>query len=62
MPKLQSICQREIIDSRTGEIMKIDSARTYTKKISEDEFYMIFIDYVSPLFGLKPDSAKNLLV
>ena len=62
MPKLQSICQREIVDSRTGEIMKIDSARTYTKKISEDEFYMIFIDYVSPLFGLKPDSAKNLLV
>lgn len=62
MPKLQSICQREIVDSKTGEIIKIDSARTYTKKISEDEFYMTFIDYVSPLFGLKPDSAKNLLV
>ena len=43
-------------------VVKIDSARTYTKKISEDEFYMTFIDYVSPLFGLKPDSAKNLLV
>ena len=62
MPKLQSICQREIVDSRTGEIMKIDSARTFTQKMTEDEFYMTFIDYVSPLFGLKPDSAKSLLV
>ena len=37
MPKLQSICQREIVDSRTGEIMKIDSARTFTQKMTEDE-------------------------
>lgn len=62
MPKLQSICQRKVVDSQTGEIMKVDSARTFTQKITEDEFYMIFIDYVSPLFGLKPDSAKSLLV
>ena len=48
MPKLQSICQREVVDSQTGEIMKVDSARTFTQKITEDEFYMTFIDYVSP--------------
>lgn len=62
MPKLQTIYQREIVDSQTGEITKLDSARTFTKKITEDEFYMTFIDYVSPLFGLKPESAKSLLV
>lgn len=62
MSKLQKIYQREVVDSQTGEVVKIDSARTFTKKITEDEFYMTFIDYISPLFGLKPESAKSLLV
>ena len=62
MPKLQQIVQREIVDSQTGEVVKIDSSRTFTTKVTEDSFYMTFIDYVSPLFGLKPESAKNLLI
>ena len=62
MPKLQQIVQREIVDSQTGEVVKIDSSRTFTTKVTEDSFYMTFIDYISPLFGLKPEGAKNLLI
>ena len=54
MPKYHSITQREILDPETGKY--------FTERVQEDSFYMTFIDYVSPLFGLKPEGAKNLLV
>lgn len=60
--KLQQIVQREVVDGETGELVTLDTTRTFSKKITEDTFYMTFIEYMSPLFGLKPDSAKNLLI
>lgn len=60
--KLQQIVQREVVDGDTGELVTLDTTRTFSKKITEDTFYMTFIEYMSPLFGLKPDSAKNLLI
>lgn len=62
MPKYHSIIQREILDPETGELTPIETGKYFTERVQEDSFYMTFIDYVSPLFGLKPEGAKNLLV
>ena len=61
MGKYQIFTQREMLDPETGELTTIDTSKTFTKKICEDTFYMTFIEYMSPVFGLKPDSAKQLL-
>lgn len=61
MGKFNTYTQREILNPDTGEIVTIESSKTFTTKITEDKFYMTFIDYMSPFFGLKPDSAKVLL-
>lgn len=62
MPKFQQTIERTVLDSETGEIINYDQNKIFTERIDDDNFYMTFIDYVSPLFGLKPESAKNLLV
>lgn len=61
MAKFEVTTQREFVDHDTGEILSVETAKTFTKKITEDTFYMTFIEYMGPIFGLKPDSAKQLL-
>lgn len=62
MAKYETYTQRELVNPDTGEITVIDTAKTFTAKITEDKFYMTFIDFIGPIFGLKPDSAKVLLI
>lgn len=61
MGKFNTYTQREVLNPDTGELVTIESSKTFTTKISEDKFYMTFIDYMSPIFGLKPEAAKSLL-
>lgn len=61
MGKFNIITQRELVNPDIGEITVIDTAKTFTTKITEDKFYMTFIDFISPLYGLKPEAAKTLL-
>lgn len=61
MAKYKQVFQRDVVDPETGEVVTIDSTKVFTEKIQDDDFYMVFIDYISPLFGLKPEGAKSLL-
>ena len=62
MAKYQTTTQREIINCETGEVKMIDSSKVFTTKVSSDSFYMTFIDYLSPIFKLKSDVTKSILV
>ena len=61
MAKYNTVLQREVVNPDTGELVTIESSKTFTTKITEDKFYMTFIDYMSPIFGIKPEAAKSLL-
>jgi hypothetical protein len=39
----------------------VDTQKTFTEKISPDNFYMTFIGYMSPLFNLHSDVARSIL-
>lgn len=56
---LKSIAEQEVVDHTTGEVIKTTTVKEYREKVkSTDKFYMTFI---SPLYQVKSDSAKNLL-
>lgn len=61
MAKYSTVLQREVVNPETGELVTIESSKTFTTKITEDKFYMTFIDYMGPIFGIKPEAAKSLL-
>lgn len=62
MLKFNTLTQREVLNPETGEYEVVEYSKTFTTKVKEDTFYMTFIDYISPLYGLKPDKARELLV
>lgn len=62
MEKIRQIVQTQTVDVNTGEILQYETQKTFTKKIKTDRFYMVFIDFISPLFNLKTDTAKSILV
>lgn len=59
--RITQTIQREIVDVTTGEVVKVDTQKTFTEKISPDNFYMTFIGYMSPLFNLHSDVARSIL-
>jgi hypothetical protein len=59
---MKQVYVREIVDCDTGEIKVIESQKVFTKKVKSDNFYFTFIDFIAPLFRLRSDSAKTLLV
>lgn len=59
---MKQVYVREIVDCETGEIKVIESQKVFTKKVKNDNFYFTFIDFIAPLFRLRSDSAKTLLV
>lgn len=59
--RITQTIQREIVDVTTGELVKVDTQKTFTEKISSDNFYMTFIGYMSPLFNLHSDVARSIL-
>ena len=62
MEKLQQITEVQKVDTSTGEILEYTTEKTYTRKIESEAFYMTFINYVAPIFKLKSDTAKNILI
>lgn len=59
--RITQTIQREIVDVTTGEVVKVDTQKTFTEKIAPESFYMTFINYMSPLFNLNSDVARNVL-
>jgi hypothetical protein len=61
MKKFEQVVHREQIDTATGEILSYETTKVFTKKVSAEKFYITYIDYVSPLYNLKSDTAKDIL-
>lgn len=59
--RITQTIQREIVDVTTGEVVKVDTQKTFTEKVSPESFYMTFIGYMSPLFNLHSDVARSVL-
>lgn len=59
--RITQTIQREIVDVTTGEVVKVDTQKTFTEKVSLESFYMTFIGYMSPLFNLHSDVARSIL-
>lgn len=49
----------EIIDKATGEVITIE--KTYNVKTSTDEFYMTFINLISPIFNITSNADRKVL-
>lgn len=59
--KWQTSSFKEYVDKETGEVVSTEITKSFTKKIDVESFYMVFIDYISPLYKLKSDTAKSIL-
>lgn len=62
MKKYNQIIQTQTVDMSTGEIVEYETQKTFTHKIESESFYMTFVNYVAPIFKLKSDTAKNVLI
>lgn len=61
MAKFNQTIEQQYIDCETGEVKSIATKKIFTSKVKSDEFYMTFVDYMSPIFKIKKTSVKNLL-
>ena len=61
MKKIVQSIEREYVDTQTGEITTVETAKVFTERIKEDSFYMTFIDFVAPLYKLTSETARKLL-
>lgn len=52
---------KEVLDPQTGEIVKYESSKTYKEKISSENFYMVFLDYMTPLLKIKSHITRHVL-
>lgn len=59
--RITQTVQREIIDSSTGEVLKVDSQKTFTERVNPERFYMTFIDYIAPIYQLHSEVARRML-
>lgn len=51
----------EVVDKETGEIGKVENVKKQKITIESEPFYMVFIDYIAPLFNLSNSTAKSVL-
>ena len=61
MKKVVSTTVKEVLDPQTGELLQYEASKTYKEKITSESFYMIFLDYMAPLFKIKSPIARNVL-
>lgn len=50
-----------VTDLTTGEVGRVETVKRQKIQIETDNFYMVFIDYVAPLFKLTNGTAKSVL-
>lgn len=59
--KITQTISREIVDVNTGEVITMDTQKTFTEKVNPERFYMTFIDYIAPLYQLRSEVARRML-
>lgn len=52
---------KEVVDLETGEVGVVEQVKHQKISIESEPFYMVFIDYVAPLFNLSNSTAKSVL-
>ena len=52
---------KEVVDLETGEIGTIETVKKQKISFESEPFYMVFIDYVAPLYKLSNSTSKNVL-
>ena len=55
------VTTREVFDRTTGEIGYAETVKRQKITIESESFYMVFIDYMAPLFSLKNGTSKAVL-
>lgn len=53
--------QIQVVNPETGEITGLESEKKFVYNVESDSFFMTFINFMSPMFKLKGDNAKNIL-
>lgn len=61
MKKIVSTTVKEVLDPQTGEVLQYEASKTYKEKITSENFYMIFLDYMAPLFKIKSHITRHVL-
>lgn len=61
MKKIISSTVHEVLNPETGELMQYETSKTYKEKINSDNFYMVFLDYMAPLFKIKSHITRQVL-
>lgn len=61
MKKVLTTQVLEIVDQTTGELLRTESKKLIKEKINSENFYMVFLDYMAPLFKLNSDAARKVL-
>lgn len=59
--RITQTTQKEIVDINTGELVKVDTQKTFTEKVNSEKFYMTFLDYIAPLYKLRSEVARRIL-
>lgn len=62
MAKYNQTIEQQYVDYETGEVKTIATQKVFTSKVKSEEFYMTFIDYLSPIFKISKPSVKDLLI
>lgn len=55
------ITEKNITDTTTGEVLKIESEKTFTRQVDCDKFYKVFYDNIDQVSSLKSVISRNVL-
>lgn len=55
------VATKEVADLTTGEIARVEQVKKQKVSFDSEPFYMVFIDYMAPLFNLKNGTSKSVL-
>ncbi len=59
--KLKKEIITDYVDAETGEAVNLVTTKEYSTRVTSDQFYMMFIEYIAPLYKVKSDNAKKIL-
>lgn len=56
-----SVTTNRVVDLQTGEVSEVETVKRQKISVESEQFYMVFIDYIAPLFELKNGTSKSIL-
>ena len=59
--KYSRVVERNITDLTTGEVIKVETEKVFTRQIDCDKFYKVFYDNIDYISSLKSVISRNVL-